>query len=393
MRGSIRKRSNGSWTFILDQGRDPATGKRRQQWVSVKGTKKEAEKRLAELIHQLDTGGFVKPAKLTVADFLRQWLRDYVATNVRPRTAEGYAHIIERHLVPALGALYLTQLQPGDLQRYYKQALTSGRKDRTPGGLSARTVHHHHRVLSEALSHAVKWGLVARNVAQAVDPPQPRKAEMRVLDSEGIGRVLEKVKGTRWYPVFHLAAYTGLRRSELLGLRWGDVDLDLATLSVVQVLHHLRDGSIIFQEPKTAAGNRMIALSPSAVLQLRAHRERQEADFILVGKTLTPDTLVFCNADGTPFLPQSVSHAFMREARSLGYHGVNFHSLRHSHASLMLKQGIHPKIVQERLGHSSIAITLDTYSHVAPGLQAAAAMRFEEALAQPQLAAARSPSE
>ncbi len=391
MRGSIRKRSEDSWTLIFDAGRDPATGKRRQQWVSFKGTKKAAGEELTRLLREIDTGGFVKPTKLTVAEFLRQWLRDYASTNVRATTYQSYVFISERHLIPALGSVALTDLRPAHLQAFYAKALTQGRLDGA-GGLSAKSVSYFHKILSEALSHAVKWGMVARNVAQAVDPPQPMKAEMRVLDGEGIGTVLEKVKGTRWYPLFHLAAYTGMRRSELLGLRWKDVDLDMATLSVVQVLHQLHDRRIVFQEPKTAKGSRTIALSPSAVLGLREYRDHQTGDALLMGQPLTPETLVFSNPDGTPFLPDSVSQAFRIIAHRLGQDGVNFHSLRHSHASLMLKQGVHPKIVQERLGHSSIAITLDTYSHVAPGLQAAAAQRFDEALATPRLVEARSPS-
>ena len=228
MRGHIRKRGKNSWTVVVSLGRDPETGKKKYQWHSVKGTKKDAERVMADMLHRLDTGGFVKPAKMTVGEFLRQWLRDYVASNVRPATAQEYAQKIEGHIIPALGRIPLPQLQPSHLQAFYRQSQESGRLD-GEGGLSARSVVHLHRILSEALSHAVKWGLLARNVAQAVDPPRVTGKEMRTLDTEGVFGLLEASRGMIYYPLFHLAIYTGLRRSELLGLRWRNVDLDLAT--------------------------------------------------------------------------------------------------------------------------------------------------------------------
>ena len=223
MRGHITKRAKGSWTIILDLGRDPATGKRKQHWGTVRGTKRDAEKKLAELQHQMYTGAFVKPSKLTVGDFLREWLQSYVATNVRAATAEGYRIIVERHLVPALGGMVLSELRPSHLQGYYAKALKEGRRD-GKGGLSARTVVHHHRVLKEALSHAVKWGHTGRNVADAVDPPRAVDREMNALDPGGVERILEVARGTMYFPLIHLATFTGMRRSELLGLRWKDAD-------------------------------------------------------------------------------------------------------------------------------------------------------------------------
>lgn len=380
MRGSLQKRGKDSWTIILSMGRDPSTGKRCQQWVTVKGTKKDAQRRLVELLHQLDTGGYVRPSKLTLGEFLRVWLRDYAATNVRPRTLEDYRSIVERHLVPSLGSVPLTELRPKALQDYYADRLARGRLDGRGQSLSANSVLHHHRLLFEALEHAVKWGLVARNVARAVDPPRIRKREMRMLDAAGLNTLLEAAKATPYHALFLLAAHTGMRRSELLGLRWGDVDLDMPTLSVARVMHQLKDGRIVFDEPKTAKGRRLVPLTPTSALALRSHREKREAEVALLGVPLSDDGQVFCHLDGSPLLPDSVTHAFVKLARVLGLGTVRFHDLRHTHASLMLRQGVHPKIVSERLGHATVSITLDTYSHVTPGLQEAAARRFEEVL-------------
>ena len=377
MRGHIIKRYKNSYTIVLNLGVDPITGRRKQQWLSVKGTKKEAEKRLSDVLHQLDTGTFMKPGKTTLGEFLERWLKDYAWTNLAPRTAEGYEHIIRRHLLPSLGNITLTQLKPEHLQRYYSEKLSEGRCD-GKGALSPRTVKHHHVTLHTALESAVKWGLLSRNPADAVDPPHSQRPEWHTLNEDDINTLLEAAKKTPYYALFYLALFTGMRRSELLALRWSDVDLLLCQVYVTRTLHQLRDGSIVYRAPKTAKGRRMIALSPSAAVILREHRLEQETARVMLGASLTDDDLVFSQIDGRPLLPDTVTHAWIKLVRRNGLEGVRLHDARHSHASLMLKAGTHPKIVQERLGHASIQITLDTYSHVAPGLQEAAANRFDE---------------
>ena len=381
MRGHIKQRSKGSWSIVLDLGRDPSTGKRKQQWVTVRGTKKEAEKKLSELQHQLNTGEFVKSSKLTVREFLTQWFQDYVKTNARAATAEGYKIIVERHLIPSLGGIALAQLQPSHIQGYYAKALGEGRCD-GKGGLAARTVVHHHRVLREALSHAVKWGLVGRNVADAVDPPRAVNKEMKALDSAGVLRLLDAARGTIYFPLINLATFTGMRRSELLGLRWLDLNLSRGTVSIVQVLHCLPGGRIVFEQPKTARSKRLVKLSHETTLALRAYRDTVEADLKQVGDSISGDRLLFSHINGAPLLPNTVTHAFAKIARRAGLEGFTFHSLRHTHASIMLQQGVSSKTVAERLGHSTVVITLDTYSHLTPGVKEDAVDRFEEALRQ-----------
>jgi len=371
MRGHVVKRGKNSYTIVLNLGNDPTTGKRKQQWVSVKGTKKEAEKRLSELFHQLDTGTFMKPSKTTLAEFLERWLADYAKPNLSPRGFERYESIARVHLIPAIGNIPLTQLRPEHLQKHYTDKLNTG--------LSARTVRYLHVVTHKALQTAVKWGLVSRNVADGVDVPRARRTEMQTWDEDDITRFLEGAKDSRYYALFYTALYTGMRRSELLGLKWNDVDLILGEVSVTRSLHHLRDGSYIFTEPKSAKSRRTIALPPSAILTLREHHEKQKLERVMLGIPLTGDDLVFSTLEGKPLRPNTITRAWATLAARCGVKVIRLHDARHTHASLMLKQGVHPKIVQERLGHSSIQITLDTYSHVAPGLQQAAAARFDEA--------------
>jgi integrase len=261
-RGSIEQRSPGTWSIRIELPPDPVTGRRRQKRTTFRGTKRQAEKRLSELLHRLDTGNYVNPEKVMVGDFLALWLRDYAETGVRPITLEGYRLIIEKHLIPGLGNIQLSQLQPAQIQAYYAKALKEGRKGRDKGqGLSARTVHAHHRLLKEALGHAVKWGLVGRNVAEAVDPPRYNKPEMHALDMDGVEKVLEVFNGSKYYPLVHLAIFSRLRRSELLGLRWKDLDLNNGSLTVNQVMHVLEGGQVVFQEPKTSRSKRTVPLA------------------------------------------------------------------------------------------------------------------------------------
>ncbi len=375
MRGHIRRRGR-KWVVVLELDRDPGTGRRRQRWLSGFGTRREAEDAKVKALAELQAGEDTAPDKTTLGEFLDRWLQDYAEANLRPRTIEEYRKIVVSHVRPALGGIQLAKLRPAHLQQYYAKALREGRKDGR-GGLAAVTVLHHHRLISEALSHAIKWGLVSRNAAQGTTPPRAQRHEPRILDGDGIHWLLEAALVTPYYALIHLAVYTGLRRSELLGLRWRSVDLDMAMLSVVEAYHVLPGGKGAFLPPKTDHSRRVVTLSPTAVLALREHRASQ---YDLLGRLLTDDSLVFAQWDGRPLLPDTVSHAFGALVRKAGLPRVRFHDLRHSHASLMLRSKVHPKVVQERLGHSTITTTLDTYSHVTPGLQEDAAQRFEEGL-------------
>ena len=379
MKGHIRQRSKGSWSIVIDMGRDPQTGKRRQQWHTIKGTKKDAERALRQILHSLETGAYVKPERVSLGEYLRRWVGSYAAIHTSPRTVEGYRSIVERYIIPALGGIPLCQLQPQHLENYYANALAHGRLD-GKGGLSGRTVLHQHRVLSEALSHAVKQGVVVRNVAEAVVPPRPGRIEMSTLASENVPKFLEAARGTPYYVLFYAALYTGMRRGELLGLRWCDIDLGRASISVVQSVYRLSGGEFVIKEPKSPHSRRLVALSPSLAELLRRHHGEQEAQKALLGKRLAGSDLVFAHPDGSPLDPSTVTHGFGRLLRKAGLPHIRFHDLRHTHATLMLLAGVHPKIVSERLGHANIGITLDTYSHVVPGLQEAAALRFDTLL-------------
>ncbi|MFC1962327.1 tyrosine-type recombinase/integrase [Chloroflexota bacterium] len=373
MRGHIvqRSKNKGTWSIVLELDKDAVTGKRRQQWVTFQGSHAGAKKRLTELLHQQDTGSYVAPGKTTVSEYLKSWLAEYVKPNLSPRGYERYESISRVYLIPNLGNIPLVQLKPEHLQKHYSTMLQVGQ--------SPRSVRYHHVILHKALATAIKWGLVSRNVADGVDVPRARRSEMQTWDESEIATFLESVKGTQYYALFYTALFTGMRRSELLALRWQDIDFIFSQVSVSHSLHQTRDNAFIFTAPKSEKGRRTIALPPSAFLVLEAYRKAKEIEITMLGTTLQESDLVF-NTLGKPLRPNTVSRAWSMLAVKAKVKHIRLHDARHTHASILLKQGIHPKVVQERLGHSTIAITLDTYSHVAPGLQEAAAKRFDDVL-------------
>jgi integrase len=377
-RGHIRQRGKGVYQVCISLGRDPKTDKYLHSWATVRGMKKDAEKKLTELLREADTGILVRPGKIYLAAFLQRWLRDYVTPNLSPRTAEGYREICQRHIIPVLGSMTLNDLKPSDIQSYYSDKLAKGRCDGR-GPLSAQSVRHHHMVLHKALDCAMQWGLLARNPADAVSPPHAQGSEMKTWGVDDIYTFLEAARQTPYFALFHFALFTGMRRSELLALRWCDLDLLQCEASVARSLHVLKGGQVVIRQPKSKKGKRTVALDPDTTKILREHQEKQRLERAMLGATLKDDDLVFSDIEGKPLLPNSVTHAWIKLVRRTGIKPIRLHDARHSHASILLRQNVHPKIVQERLGHASIQITLDIYSHVAPGLQKAAAERFAQA--------------
>lgn len=377
MQGHIRQRGKNSWAVVLDVGIKP-DGRRNTKWHSVKGTREDAERERVRLLHELNIGSYVEPAHETVAAFLRRWLDDYARMKVSAKTFERYQEIVDKQLVPALGHYRLAKLRPPHVQSYYAKALSDGRRD-GKGGLSAQTVLHHHRVLREALNRAVKWGLLAVNPADAVEPPRPARKETRVLDGPDSAKLLRAAEPTRFFAPVLLALTTGMRRGEILGLRWSDLDLDAGTLAVRQTIEQTRAG-LRFKEPKTQKSRRLVPLASIAVDALKSHRTAQVASRLALGSAYQDHGLVFPAPDGHPWNPASFSAAFIKLATGAGLPKLRFHDLRHSHATQLLRLGIHPKIVSERLGHATTGITLDLYSHVVPGMQEDAVARVDKSL-------------
>jgi integrase len=374
MRGHIRKRCRcgrdrwarceHSWSVVIDKGRE--NGKRKQSWLSGYRTRKEAEKALTETLGRLDRGAFIEPTKQTVGEFLDEAWLPAIRSTVRASTFDSYRRVIEGRILPRIGGIRLQALSASDLNRLYADLLESGKKNGRRGGLSPRSVRYVHVILRRALRDALRWDKVTRNVADAADPPKSRSPEIRVWSVEELRTFLHHVQRDDLHGLYVLAAASGMRRGELLGLRWRDVDLDAGKVTVRRSATTI-GGRIVVTEPKSGKG-RSIDLDPETVRILRTHRSRQ--------KVVGLDGVVF-SRNGEPIHPDQWTREFKAHVRKAGLPDVGGpHSMRHLHATLLLAAGVHPKVAQERLGHASVTLTLNTYSHVIPAIASDAANRF-----------------
>ncbi len=365
MRGYIQKRGN-SWSAIVDLPPDPVTGKRRRKRLTA-ATKREVEALIAATI-QAAQGGFTDAGRATVREYLARWQED-AAPTLRAATRRRYADLIRLHILPQLGNVRLAKLSPADVQRLYSNRLAAG--------LSPTSVRQIHSVVHRALDQAVRRGLLARNPAKMVDPPQPARPESRTWDARQVAAVFTAAAGDDLEALWRLALLTGMRRGELLGLRWADLDLDRGSLAVRRTLSRGGDSRLVSGEPKTASGRRQIALPSSAVDTLRRHRLRQVEARLAAAPVYEDRDLVFANATGGPLHPNSLALRFRWLTARAQVPTIRFHDLRHTSASLMLGNLEHPKVVQERLGHADIRMTMDLYSHVMPDMQRQAANRLD----------------
>lgn len=336
----------------------------------VEGTKRAAQLEKARLIASITRGDYAEPSKLTVGAFLDSWL-DHVSTRVAPRTHERYAEIARKNLAPLLGQATLTKLRPDQIAAAYAKALKSGR--RTGGGLSPRTVHHMHRILKQALALAVKWGVLTKNPAASVDPPKVERISMKALDAAQTAHLLAHFRPTRMYVPVLLAVLCGLRRGEVAALTWRAVNLERGQMAVAASAEQTKAG-VRIKETKSGRAR-------TAIDELRRHRLHAAEEPLRLGAKVGPDTPVVAQEDGSPLQSNSLTHEFVRIlGKSKTLPTIRFHDLRHTHATHLLAAGVHPKIAQERLGHSTIGVTLDLYSHVMPGMQEDAAAKVDAAL-------------
>lgn len=398
--GSVRKDPrHGSWLFVVDIA--PAGGKRRQVMRRGFATKRAAQEALDELRGSVRAGAYVEPDRITLGAYLERWLGSLPAVGRRPSTISSYGAMLRRYVIgQPVGEVPLQALTPVELDELYASLLSSG--GRTGAGRSPRTVRYLHSIIRKALEDALRKGLVSRNVARLASPPASsaaRAPEAQVWEAAELGAFLEHVAGTEHGALFHVAAMTGLRRSEVCGLRWSDVDLEAGALKVRQALTFVQDKldapdetgrrsvrRLEVNQPKTKRSRREVALDPETVAVLRAHRREQLEARMLVGEGYRDQGLVFAMPDGSPWNPETVSQAFARVVDRLARAGVvspiTLHGLRHTHATLQLAAGVNPRVVSERLGHSSVAFTLDTYGHVLDGQQADAAAAVAALVAQ-----------
>ncbi|WP_163550269.1 tyrosine-type recombinase/integrase [Candidatus Frankia nodulisporulans] len=370
MKGSVY-RKDGKWAYRFDLGPDPLTGRRRQPSKSGFATKKEADKALRAAIAAAESGRHVGGSRRTVAEFFDEWCKA-MAASVRPKTLAKYHLCRDSYIVPVIGETALQDLTPVRLNLMYAHLLEKGRVHRRGqqgAGLSRATVATVHRVVRRALADAVRWGYVPRNVAEDARPPSVGRRAATVWTPDQLRAFLAHVKDDRLYALYLLIVTTGMRRGEAVGLRREDVDLAAGTV-VPQRPRIVVDGQTAEGETKTESGRRPRALDPVTLAALRVHVERWEKERADTGHS---NELLFCWPDGAYIHPDSVTDWFQQHARAAGLPVIRLHDVRHSYATAALKSGVHPKVVSERLGHTDVAFTLRTYSHVIPGMDEAAA--------------------
>ncbi|MBJ7597163.1 MAG: site-specific integrase [Candidatus Nephthysia bennettiae] len=366
--GSIYRRQDGRWAATISLG---WSGGRRRRKTFYGQTRAEVARALAAALRGQQLGQEPIAERQTVAEFLTSWLAR-ARPGLRPRTYEGYVQLVRDHVVPDLGNIRLDRLGPQHLQDLLTRKLGED--------LSPRTVQYVHAVLRAALGQALRWGLVARNVASLVQSPRVRQAEVRPLTPVEARNLLSAVKGERMEALYTVALALGLRQGEALGLQWGDIDLEARQLRVLRALQRRVDGRIELSEPKTRRSKRTIRMPEAVVVALREHRGRQRRDRLKAGESWLDEDFVFTDEVGRPLDGTRVTKIFQRVLVRAGLPRLRFHDLRHSAATLLLVQGVPARVVMETLGHSEVGITLNTYSHVVPILEEEAAAAMDRAL-------------
>jgi integrase len=375
--GHIRRRGARSWEIKFSLGTDPATGKRITRYHSFKGTKREAERKLTQLLKARDDGTDIEPSKQTLADFLDRW-ETWAATQVSAITLERYREIIALHVRPHLGAIQVQKLRPLHLAELYGRLQRP--KDEGGAGLRVGTVRYVHAVLSRTLALAVRWNVIAVNPASTAEPPRAAHAEIEILSPEQIQPLLETLRDRPIYIIAVVGLATGMRRGEMLALRWGDVDLDHGSIRVERSIEQTNRG-LAFKAPKTRAGRRTVSIPSSVAAELRQHwREQQEMRLQLALGRAGAKDLVFPRPDGSLWPPDSLSVEWRDTIRALKLPKVTLHGLRHTHVSQLIAAGLDIVSVSRRIGHANATITLGVYGHLYGNTDDKAAAIVEAAL-------------
>ena len=367
--GNITKRGKNSWQIKFDV--TSPDGSRKTRYATAYGTRQDAQRELTRLLSERDKGALSDPTNATVAECLRAWLDS--ATKQSPKTLERYGQLAEGQIIPHLGGIKLPKLTTEAVRLWHRTLLN--------GGLSSCTVGNAHRFLKLVLASAVKGGTLARNVAAIESSPPVKTKEIEVLRPDQITAVLTALDGLSLYPVVSLALATGMRRGELLALQWGDIDLDGGTIRVERSVEETKQTGLRVKSPKTKRGRRTITLPSTAVAMLRAHKVQQLELRLQLGMgKLEPDTLVFGTIEGSLMSPDNLSSRWYHVCRGKGLPLVTFHALRHTHASVLIRNGVDILTISRRLGHSKASITLDVYGHMIGGADEAAAKAIEKVM-------------
>ena len=385
MAGSIENRGKNSYRLIVSCGMDNDGNQIKKTRTVKASSPKEAEKLLAIFIAEIEKGQFVAPSKLTLSDFVERWLRDYAETNLAPKTLFRYKQILDSRILPAMGHLKLEKIQPVHLLEFYNNLREEGiRTDGKPGSLSESTILYHHRLLSSILQDAMQWQIIASNPASRVKPPKAVKKQAACYDEIQTAALLEAAnkEPLRYTVLITLAVATGLRRGELMGLEWKDINFEKGTLEVRQASQYLPGKGLFTKDPKTETSKRIISVPTSVMAFLKQYKVTQSEERLKVGDLWQGSDRLFTTWDGKPMHVDTISKWFPEFLRRHSLPPLPFHGLRHTAATLLIGQGLHAKTISNRLGHSNISTTMDIYGHALKSADREAADKLDHLFIQ-----------
>ncbi|MEK3819636.1 site-specific integrase [Cytobacillus sp. FSL W8-0315] len=359
MKGYIRKRGK-TYSYTVDIGKDLKTGKRKQKTRSGFRTKKEAQAALAELINNVEKGSYIEPTKQKLQDFALEYLEKSYKNKVKASTYERLHSLLLNQIFPWFGNIGLKDIDQFLIHQFYDEKIKEG--------LSSSYIQRMHEVINMLLKIAYKWELIPKDIASLIEAPRLMKKEMKVWSVEQINEFLDHTKHSRYHPVFYLAAYTGMRKGEILGLTWDDINFEAKTIKVNRTLYKIK-GQFLLHEPKTKHSIRTIYMDDDLVKVLKKQKAKQNVERMKYRGVYKEHNMVFAQESGEFVYPSAANILFVRYIKQTDLPVIRFHDLRHTHATILLQMGVNPKIVADRLGHSSVKITLDTYSHVLPSMQ------------------------
>lgn len=385
MPGRIIPVSKNKFKFVFELGR--GSGKRKRQTFIFDGGIRAAEREFARMLLELEKSSHLSPDKITVESYLKTWIETH---KISERTRQRYEGIIISRIIPKIGGLQLKKLSPLDIKKMYIEILKDGRLDGKPGDLSNGSLKYIHVVLRCALKWAMIDTLISSNPADAVQAPRidtddefyESKEQAKCFTKSEVADLLGVIKDPQFYTLVFVDTRTGLRRGELLALKWQDIDLKNSTLSVKQSIAYTKAKGTYFKPPKTKKSRRTIEISKEVIEILKLHKKKQDQMKMRYRTTYQDNGLVFCQANGSPMHPDTPTKWFLRLLKKTDLPQLNFHCLRHTHASLLLEAAntnpeITLKMISERLGHSSIGVTMDIYGHLMPGMQRQAVDKLE----------------
>lgn len=363
-----------TWSFTLDMGRDPSTGKRKQ--ITRRGfeTKKEAELAANQMTIEINNDTFVNEKDILFKDFITDYLKIIAQPSVKPSTFYGYKTVVEKRLIPKFGHMKIKKFTPKIISSYYTELLKEG--------LTEEFIQYIHSILKMASKTAVDWKYIKNDFMVTVKAPSRQKKNVNTWSIDECNKFLNRMREQKDYifMLYYLAIYTGMRRGELLGLKWENIDFEKKRIYVEHSLYYISGQGLVLQSPKTASGKRNISITNETIAELQSYKVKKQEQLLKVGMKLSGEHFVVSAFGGEPVNPNTIHKQFLYDIKLAGVRRIRFHDLRHTHATIMLEIGENSKVVSERLGHSNVSITLDKYSHVTPNIQDSSAEHFSEAL-------------